>query len=85
MDINIAVFSCKNSICNLEKHFTENWINSEGLHPLAKKCEVSIDRDALVDAIYVNDAEEGGLLFCLLDEKALRLDLLQEKVIDLQS
>lgn len=77
----ITVYSRKDSICNLADHFNENWLNAEGLHP-ATKLKHEIIKDAEYDAIFVLD-EAGNPIFSLKDSLSLRLDRLQQFLIDL--
>ena len=70
-----------NGICNVADHFDRNW-NKETLHPKAAACEVDIDRDASLDCIKLVD-ECGELLLELFNNEALRLDKLQEFIVNI--
>ena len=77
----ITIYSSKDSICNVAYHFEENWLKAEKLHP-AGKLKHEIIKDAEYDAIFVLD-EAGNPIFSLKDTLALRLDKLQNFLINI--
>lgn len=79
----IIVNSNRDSVCNVAHHFRENWLgdNYEDLHPSAK-IAYKINDNATRDEIKVVDSE-GIRVLTLVDSMALRLDRLQDFLINI--
>lgn len=67
--------------CNVADHFERNW-NKETLHPDVAEIIYTVNRTAYVDSIVVED-NDFQIAFILTDGEALRLDELQEKILEL--
>ena len=76
----IEVYSNPSSVCNVSDHFTRNWIGTDTLHPDANKVKREVFSDSDKDEI--NLVKDGEVILSLKGSEALRLDLLQEFILN---
>jgi len=77
--MNLIVRS-KSGGCNVAKHFIDNWVKNDNLHPKANDVGFKVHTAQNFDEIILVD--EGRILMHLKGNEALRLDRLQSFIIN---